>query len=66
MKRAGCRARAILPVGETTDHLRLTKPHNHPPNENAAEREEFINHLKTASRMMPGSLKKIYDNIASL
>ncbi|KAF5273470.1 hypothetical protein FQA39_LY07487 [Lamprigera yunnana] len=66
IKRSGCRARAILPVGMSYSHLRLTHPHNHPPNENAEEREDFVIHLKQAVRSMPGSLRKVYDTIAIL
>lgn len=64
IKRNGCRARAIMPVGASVEELRVTKPHNHPPDENAEEKEEFLKQLKSASRSMPGSLKKVYDNIS--
>lgn len=65
-KRSGCKARAIIPVRGTADDLRLTQAHNHPPDENAAEREEFIKKLKEVVGTIPGSLRKIYEAIAEV
>lgn len=66
MKKTGCRARAILPVDGSEKQLRVTTPHNHPRDEHAEEKNYFYKHLKGAARTMPGSLKKVYDNIAQL
>lgn len=66
MKKAGCRARAILPPSGSPDKLRITNPHNHPPDENATEKEEFLKSLNAAASSIPGSLKVIYDNVAVL
>lgn len=66
MKRNGCRARAIMPVDGTPEQLRVTMSHNHPPNDNIEEKEEFLKKLKEASRTMHGPLKKIYETLAIL
>lgn len=66
IKRNGCRARAIIPVNGTPDQLRVTMAHNHPPDDNIEEKEEFLKKLKEAVRTMPGTLKKIYETIAFL
>ncbi|XP_025830730.1 uncharacterized protein LOC112904587 [Agrilus planipennis] len=66
-KRAGCRARASIPVGGTLDQLKVTKPHNHPPDINAEERYEFVKELKSAVRSMQNAtLKKVYETIAEI
>lgn len=66
LKRIGCHGRAIMPVQGTEDDVRITKPHNHPPDGNAEERECFVAHLREAARSSPGSLKKVYDNVAMM
>lgn len=66
VKRNGCRARAIIPVNGTPNQLRVTQPHNHPPDDNAEEKEEFIKRLKEASRTIPGTLKNVYETISFL
>lgn len=62
----GCKARAIIPVDGDIEQLRITRNHNHPPDENAEEKEEFLKQLKVAVKSMPGSMKKIYDNMAQM
>lgn len=66
MKRLSCRARAIMPVTGSAKDIRVTKPHNHPPNEIAEEKEQLLKQLKAAVHSMPGSLKVVYDNVALL
>lgn len=66
LKRTGCHARAILPVNGAFEDLRVTKVHNHPPDENAEEKEFFFAHLRDASKSMSGSLKNVYENVALL
>lgn len=68
-RKSGCRGRATLPVGGTVDQLRITQPHNHPPNLTAAEKDMFIKELRKAvvsSSMEKMSLKMIYETIAEL
>ncbi|CAH0552590.1 unnamed protein product [Brassicogethes aeneus] len=68
-KKSGCRGRATLPLHGNNDQLRLTQPHNHPPDVNAEEKEAFLRGLKKAVRSAPmqnATLKKVYDTLAEV
>ncbi|KAJ8919040.1 hypothetical protein NQ315_016946 [Exocentrus adspersus] len=68
-KRSGCRARAMIPVDGLIHELKVTQPHNHPPDLNAEEKDAFIKELKAGVRsvsMENATLKKVYDTIAEV
>jgi hypothetical protein len=68
-KRSGCRGRATIPVGGTLSMLKMTQPHNHPPDVNAEEKDAFIRELKNAVRsnsMEKATLKKVYETVAEV
>lgn len=49
--------------------LRMTQPHNHPPDVNAEEKDAFVKELRRivqCNSMGKTSLKKIYDSVAEL
>ncbi|XP_072393808.1 uncharacterized protein [Diabrotica undecimpunctata] len=67
-KKAGCRGRATIPVGGWINELKMTRPHNHPPDINAEEKEAFLKELKSAVRsesMANATLKKVYETVAT-
>ncbi|CAG9822907.1 unnamed protein product [Phaedon cochleariae] len=66
-KKSGCRGRATMPVGGDIGDLIMRSPHNHPPDVNAEEKEEFVKELKYAVRsdsLANASLKKVYETVA--
>ncbi|XP_008198840.1 protein tramtrack, beta isoform isoform X1 [Tribolium castaneum] len=68
-KKSGCRGRATIPVGGTLSMLKMTQPHNHPPDVNAEEKDAFIKELKNAVRsnsMEKATLKKVYETVAEV
>lgn len=68
-KKSGCRGRATIPVGGFIHQLKVTQPHNHPPDFNAEERDAFITELKAAVRsvsMENATLKKVYETVAEV
>ncbi|XP_063907066.1 protein tramtrack, beta isoform-like isoform X7 [Zophobas morio] len=68
-KRSGCRGRATIPVGGNLKMLKMTQPHNHPPDVNAEEKDAFIRELKVAVRsnsMEKATLKKVYETVAQV
>ncbi|XP_018573583.1 protein tramtrack, beta isoform isoform X4 [Anoplophora glabripennis] len=68
-KKSGCRGRATIPVGGFIHQLKVTQPHNHPPDFNAEERDAFIKELKAAVRsvsMENATLKKVYETVAEV
>ncbi|XP_057667837.1 protein tramtrack, beta isoform-like isoform X3 [Diorhabda carinulata] len=67
-KKSGCRGRATIPVDGWINELKITKPHNHPPDLNAEEKEDFLKELKCAIRsdsMANSTMKKVYEIVAS-
>lgn len=64
--RKGCRARATIPGSGDLNQLRITTPHNHPPDAHAGEKIAFLSKLKSAVNAMPGRLTDIYSGIAEL
>lgn len=62
----GCKARAVIPANCGIDKLRISRPHNHPPDANVEEKEAFLMHLKSAVNTFPGTLKNAYDIVASM
>ncbi|XP_049821077.1 modifier of mdg4 isoform X5 [Aethina tumida] len=68
-KKSGCRGRATIPLHGTLDQLKMTQPHNHPPDVNAEEKEAFLKGLRKAVRstsMQHATLKKVYDTLAEV
>ncbi|KAB0801667.1 hypothetical protein PPYR_03853 [Photinus pyralis] len=66
-KRTGCHGRATLPVHGTSDQIRITQLHNHPPDIIAEEKYTFHKQLKAAVRSMESStLKNVYETVADL
>ncbi|RZC37906.1 FLYWCH domain containing protein [Asbolus verrucosus] len=68
-KRSGCRGRATIPVGGSLNMLKMTQPHNHPPDVNAEEKDAFVRELKNAVRshsMEKVTLKKVYETVAEV
>lgn len=64
--RLGCKGRAVIPYDDDVTQLRITVPHNHPPDIYALEKKEFFTQLRSAVTVMPGTLKNIYNQIAEL
>ncbi|CAH2013229.1 unnamed protein product [Acanthoscelides obtectus] len=66
-KKNGCRGRATIPVNGTVEQLKVTKPHNHPPDQMAEEKESFLKELKKAVRsdaMEGATLKRVYEGVS--
>lgn len=66
VKKYKCRASAVLPSNGDVSKFVLRRPHNHPPDANAEEKEIFIRELKTAVRNMDCSTKEVYKTLALL
>ncbi|GJQ69404.1 hypothetical protein Trydic_g6519 [Trypoxylus dichotomus] len=61
---AGCRGRAVLPVNAEHNRLRITQPHNHPPDNTVAEKYDFFKRLKLAVQRLPNAqLKTVFDEV---
>ncbi|KAI4457473.1 btb domain transcription factor [Holotrichia oblita] len=61
---AGCRGRAILPINADHSNLRITQPHNHPPDNTVAEKYDFLKRLKLAVQGLPKvQLKMVFDEV---
>ncbi|KAK5650916.1 hypothetical protein RI129_001945 [Pyrocoelia pectoralis] len=66
-KKVGCHGRATLPLHGTSDQIKITQPHNHPPDSTAEEKYTFYKQLKAAVRSMESStLKNVYETVAEL
>lgn len=67
LRRSGCRGRATLPVNGDSTQLKLTHPHNHPPDLNAEEKVTFMKELKRLVKQMNQcTLKHVYETVAEL
>ncbi|KAJ8968834.1 hypothetical protein NQ317_005302 [Molorchus minor] len=68
-KKSGCRGRAIIPVGGGIETLKITQPHNHPPDPNAEEKDLFLRELKAMIQlpnMQYATLKQVYETVAGI
>lgn len=64
---AGCHARAVLPLHGTPEKLRMTRGHNHPPDDLAEEKFNFLKQLKEITQATPNSpLKVIFEGVLSV
>lgn len=63
----GCHARANLPLNAPTDQLKVTRNHNHPPDDTIEEKFMFYKQLKEATQSSINSpLKVLFDGVLSM
>ncbi|KAF5302704.1 hypothetical protein FQR65_LT08446 [Abscondita terminalis] len=63
----GCHARAVLPLNGALEKMRVTRGHNHPPDDLAEEKQQFFTQLKEITQASPNSaLKVIFEGVISV
>ncbi|XP_019880592.1 protein tramtrack, beta isoform isoform X7 [Aethina tumida] len=65
--KTGCHGRATIPKNGAVSELKVTQPHNHPPDVTLAERESFYQNLKELVEITSPSvpLKTVYETAAN-
>ncbi|GJQ69399.1 hypothetical protein Trydic_g6514 [Trypoxylus dichotomus] len=67
LRQLGCRGRATIPVNGDPTQLKLTHPHNHPPDLYAEEKVTFVKELRRLVQQMEQcTLKQVYETVAEL
>lgn len=63
-KRLGCHARAVIPSQGSVNELKVSTPHNHPPDFAAEEKIIFMRELKELVISQPTeSLRMVYNKL---
>lgn len=66
-KKLVCKARAMLPVGDSIKDIILTQEHNHPPQLDASVKDLFVREIKNVIFKDPHKpLREIYNFVSSV